>query len=61
MERYSSFTNAWTTATPMLEAVSSAGVVTCMNKLYVIGGAVDDHQSTDKVICSSNSTVLIFK
>lgn len=51
MERYSSFTNAWTTATPMLEAVSSAGVVTCMNKLYVIGGAVDDHQSTDKVQC----------
>ncbi|CAI9586617.1 unnamed protein product [Staurois parvus] len=51
MERYSSFTNAWTAATPMLEAVSSAGVVTCKNKLYVIGGAVNDHQSTDKVQC----------
>ncbi|KAM5181775.1 kelch-like protein 35 [Mantella aurantiaca] len=51
VEWYSSFTNAWTNATPMLEAVSSAGVVTCVNKLYVIGGAVDDHQSTDKVQC----------
>ncbi|XP_018426735.1 PREDICTED: kelch-like protein 35 [Nanorana parkeri] len=51
MERYSSFTNSWTTGTPMLEAVSSAGVVSWMNKLYVIGGAVDDYRSTDKVQC----------
>ncbi|XP_053561061.1 kelch-like protein 35 [Bombina bombina] len=51
MERYSSFTNTWTPVTPMLEAVSSAAVVSCMNKLYVIGGALDAYMNTDKVQC----------
>ncbi|KAG8544922.1 hypothetical protein GDO81_021625 [Engystomops pustulosus] len=49
-ERYNSFTNTWSPVTPMLEAVSSAAVVSCMNKLYVIGGAVN-YGNTDKVQC----------
>ncbi|XP_072257999.1 kelch-like protein 35 [Pyxicephalus adspersus] len=51
VERYNTFTNTWITGTPMLEAVSSAAVVTCMNKIYVIGGAVEDYGNTNKVQC----------
>ncbi|XP_075448809.1 kelch-like protein 35 [Ascaphus truei] len=51
MECYSSFTNTWAFVSPMLEAVSSAAVVSCMNKLYVIGGALDAYVNTDKVQC----------
>ncbi|XP_066444393.1 kelch-like protein 35 [Eleutherodactylus coqui] len=51
VERYNAFTNTWSPVTPMLEAVSSAAVVSCMNKLYVIGGAVEDYGNTDKVQC----------
>ncbi|XP_040282395.1 kelch-like protein 35 isoform X1 [Bufo bufo] len=51
VERYDSFTNVWSPVTPMLEAVSSAAVVSCLNKLYVIGGAVEDFGNTDKVQC----------
>ncbi|XP_075706042.1 kelch-like protein 35 [Rhinoderma darwinii] len=49
VERYNIFTNSWSPVTPMLEAVSSAAVVSCMNKLYVIGGAAEDYGNTDKV------------
>ncbi|KAM3934889.1 kelch-like protein 35 [Leptodactylus fuscus] len=51
VERYSPNTNTWSPVTPMLDAVSSAAVVSCMNKLYVIGGAVDNNGNTDKVQC----------
>ncbi|XP_040282394.1 kelch-like protein 35 [Bufo bufo] len=52
VERYNSFTNAWSPVSPMLEAVSSAAAaVCCMNRLYVIGGAVEDSGNTDKVQC----------
>ncbi|XP_029458006.1 kelch-like protein 35 [Rhinatrema bivittatum] len=51
VECYDSFCNNWTFTTPMLEGVSSAAVVACMNKLYVIGGALDDYANTDKVQC----------
>lgn len=51
VERYNMFTNNWIPGTPMLEAVSSAAAVTCMNKLYIIGGAVEDYGNTNKVQC----------
>ncbi|XP_063813049.1 kelch-like protein 35 [Pseudophryne corroboree] len=51
VERYNAFTNAWSPVAPMLEAVSSAAAVSYMDKIYVIGGAVDDYRSTDKVQC----------
>ncbi|XP_072466927.1 kelch-like protein 35 [Notamacropus eugenii] len=51
VECYDPFSNAWAPMAPLLEAVSSAAVVTCCNKLYVIGGAVDDGANTDKVQC----------
>ncbi|XP_075054649.1 kelch-like protein 35 isoform X2 [Mixophyes fleayi] len=51
VERYNSFTNVWSQVAPMLEAVSSAAVVSCTNKLYVIGGSVADNTSTDTVQC----------
>ncbi|KAM4797404.1 kelch-like protein 35 [Rhinophrynus dorsalis] len=51
VERYNCFTNTWMAGTDMLQAVSSAAVVSCMNKLYVIGGAVDTNVNTDKVQC----------
>ncbi|XP_056415999.1 kelch-like protein 35 [Hyla sarda] len=51
VERYNSFTNTWTPVTSMLAAVSSAAVVSCANKLYVIGGALEDYGKTDKVQC----------
>lgn len=49
VECYDTFSNSWSAVTPLLEAVSSAAVVPCLNKLYVIGGAVDDSANTDKV------------
>ncbi|XP_074072989.1 kelch-like protein 35 [Macrotis lagotis] len=51
VECYDPFSNTWTPITPLLEAVSSAAVVPCCNKLYVIGGAVDNSANTDKVQC----------
>ncbi|KAM4702454.1 kelch-like protein 35 [Discoglossus pictus] len=51
VERYNQFTNSWSPVTPMLEAVSSAAVVSCMNKLYVIGGALGAYENTNKVQC----------
>ncbi|XP_075054654.1 kelch-like protein 35 isoform X2 [Mixophyes fleayi] len=51
VERYNSFTNSWSPVAPLLQAVSSAAAVTCMNRLYVIGGAVEDYGNTDKVQC----------
>ncbi|XP_069496165.1 kelch-like protein 35 [Ambystoma mexicanum] len=49
VECYDSFSNSWTFIDTMPEAVSSAAVVPCRNKLYVIGGAMDDYANTDKV------------
>ncbi|XP_074160193.1 kelch-like protein 35 [Sminthopsis crassicaudata] len=51
VECYDPFFNTWTPVHPLLEAVSSAAVVPCCNKLYVIGGAMDDGSNTDKVQC----------
>ncbi|XP_044521925.1 kelch-like protein 35 [Gracilinanus agilis] len=51
VECYDPFSNTWAPVAPLLEAVSSAAVVPCSNKLYVIGGAVDDSSNTDKVQC----------
>uniref|UniRef100_A0A8C5MHG9 Kelch like family member 35 n=1 Tax=Leptobrachium leishanense TaxID=445787 RepID=A0A8C5MHG9_9ANUR len=51
VERYNAFTNSWMAVSPLLEAVSSAAVVSCMNKLYVISGAVDECANTNKVQC----------
>ncbi|XP_030055903.1 kelch-like protein 35 [Microcaecilia unicolor] len=51
VECYDFFSNNWTFIPPMLEGVSSAAVVACMNKVYVIGGALDDYANTDKVQC----------
>ncbi|XP_069615502.1 kelch-like protein 35 [Ranitomeya imitator] len=56
VERYNAFKNSWSSMTPMLEAVTSAAVVSCMNKLYVIGGAVEDCGNTDKVQCYDPET-----
>ncbi|KAM9321147.1 kelch-like protein 35 [Gastrophryne carolinensis] len=56
VERYSTFTNTWTPVTPMLDAVSSAAVVTYRNKLLVIGGAIEDYGNTDKVQCYDSET-----
>lgn len=49
MERYDPFSNTWESVEPLLEAVSSAAVVPCAGRLYVIGGARQDNISTDKV------------
>ncbi|CAK6448972.1 unnamed protein product [Pipistrellus nathusii] len=51
VERYDPFSNTWESAEPLLEAVSSAAVVPCAGRLYVIGGARQDNISTDKVQC----------
>ncbi|KAM8975845.1 LOW QUALITY PROTEIN: kelch-like protein 35 [Pelodytes ibericus] len=51
VERYNSFGNSWTMVNPLLEAVSSAAIVSCVNKLYVISGAIDEYANTDKVQC----------
>ncbi|NXP77352.1 KLH35 protein, partial [Ramphastos sulfuratus] len=51
VECYDTFSNSWATLAPLPQAVSSAAVVSCLNKLYVLGGAVDDTTNTDKVQC----------
>ncbi|XP_036282126.1 kelch-like protein 35 [Pipistrellus kuhlii] len=51
VERYDPFSNTWESAEPLPEAVSSAAVVPCAGRLYVIGGARQDNISTDKVQC----------
>lgn len=50
VECYDTFSNSWSTLAPLPQAVSSAAVVSCLNKLYVLGGAVDDTANTDKVL-----------
>lgn len=49
MECFSVFENAWKSVAPLLVPVSSAAVVSCTGKLYVISGAVSDDGNTDKV------------
>ncbi|XP_033001630.1 kelch-like protein 35 [Lacerta agilis] len=51
VECYDAFSNSWADVAPLPEAVSSAAVVPCLDKLYVIGGAVEDGANTDKVQC----------
>ncbi|XP_067889187.1 kelch-like protein 24 isoform X2 [Heterodontus francisci] len=51
VECYDPFLNYWSFTAPLLEAVSSAAVVTCLNKLYVIGGALSNQLNSDKVQC----------
>ncbi|KAJ6664768.1 hypothetical protein lerEdw1_005740 [Lerista edwardsae] len=51
VECYDAFSNSWMAVAPLPEAVSSAAAAPCLNKLYVIGGAVDDNTSTDQVQC----------
>ncbi|KAG2457269.1 KLH24 protein, partial [Polypterus senegalus] len=51
VECYNSFTNEWHPVAALLEAVSSAAVTTCHNKLFVIGGAVNDQTNTNQVQC----------
>lgn len=49
VERYDPFSNSWASAAPLPEAVSSAAVVSCEGRIYVIGGAGQDGVSTNKV------------
>lgn len=49
VECYDSFSNRWTEVAPMKEAVSSPAVISCVNKLFVIGGGPDDNTCSDKV------------
>ncbi|XP_053169101.1 kelch-like protein 35 isoform X2 [Hemicordylus capensis] len=51
VECYDAFSTTWAAVAPLPEAVSSAAVVSFLNKIYVIGGAVDDSTNTDKVQC----------
>ncbi|XP_006875483.1 PREDICTED: kelch-like protein 35 [Chrysochloris asiatica] len=51
VERYDPFSNTWTAAAPLPEAVSSAAVASCAGQLYVIGGARQDGVNTNKVQC----------
>ncbi|XP_047549983.1 kelch-like protein 35 isoform X1 [Lutra lutra] len=51
VERYDPFSNSWAAAAPLPEAVSSAAVVSCEGRIYVIGGAGQDGVSTNKVQC----------
>nr|XP_034971271.1 kelch-like protein 35 [Zootoca vivipara] len=51
VECYDAFSNSWADVAPLPEAVSLAAVVPCLDKLYVIGGAVEDGANTDKVQC----------
>ena len=58
MECFSVFENAWKAVAPLLLAVSSAAVVSCAGKLYVIGGAVSEECNTNKVRFSDASCSL---
>lgn len=49
VERYDPFSNTWAAAAPLPEAVSSAAVVSCAGRIYVVGGAGQDGLSTNKV------------
>ncbi|XP_021560360.1 kelch-like protein 35 [Neomonachus schauinslandi] len=51
VERYDPFSNTWAGAAPLPEAVSSAAVVSCAGRIYVVGGAGQDGLSTNKVQC----------
>ncbi|XP_019381126.1 PREDICTED: kelch-like protein 35 [Gavialis gangeticus] len=51
VECYDTFSNRWSIVAPLPQAVSSAAIVPCLNKLYVLGGAVDDSVNSDKVQC----------
>ncbi|XP_029527936.1 kelch-like protein 35 [Oncorhynchus nerka] len=51
VECYSVYDNQWRTVAPLLLAVSSAALVGCSGKLYVIGGAVNNDCNTNKVQC----------
>ncbi|XP_067841736.1 kelch-like protein 24 [Heptranchias perlo] len=51
VECYDPYLNSWSFTSPLLEAVSSAAVVACLNKIYVIGGALSDQLNSNKVQC----------
>ncbi|XP_078079007.1 kelch-like protein 24 [Mustelus asterias] len=51
VECYNPHLNCWSYTAPLLEAVSSAAVVACLNKLYVIGGALSNQINSNKVQC----------
>uniref|UniRef100_A0A8D2KSR1 Kelch like family member 35 n=1 Tax=Varanus komodoensis TaxID=61221 RepID=A0A8D2KSR1_VARKO len=51
VECYDPFSNSWAAVAPLLEAVSSPAVASCLHKLYVIGGATEDGANTEKVQC----------
>uniref|UniRef100_UPI00398E52AF kelch-like protein 24 n=1 Tax=Pristiophorus japonicus TaxID=55135 RepID=UPI00398E52AF len=51
VECYDPYLNCWSFTAPLLDAVSSAAVVACSNKLYVIGGALSDQLNSSKVQC----------
>ncbi|XP_048350811.1 kelch-like protein 35 [Sphaerodactylus townsendi] len=56
VECYDPFYNTWTPVAPLVEAISSAAVASCLGQLYVIGGAVDDSSNTNKVQCYDPAT-----
>ncbi|XP_060091332.1 kelch-like protein 35 [Heteronotia binoei] len=56
VECYDPFCNIWTAVTSLVQAVSSAAVASCLGRLYVIGGAVDNSANTDKVQCYDPAT-----
>ncbi|XP_051881656.1 kelch-like protein 24 [Pristis pectinata] len=49
VECYDPSLNCWSLRTPLLEAVSSAAVTVCLNKVHVIGGALNDKLNSTKV------------
>ncbi|NXN95531.1 KLH35 protein, partial [Rhinopomastus cyanomelas] len=51
VECYDPFSNRWSAVAPLPQAASSAAVASCLNKLYVLGGAVADTANTDTVQC----------
>ncbi|XP_059805724.1 kelch-like protein 24a [Hypanus sabinus] len=56
VECYDSFSNRWIEVEPLKEAVSSPAVVSCISKLFVIGGGPDDNTCSDKVQCYDPTT-----
>ncbi|XP_078258106.1 kelch-like protein 24 [Rhinoraja longicauda] len=49
VECYNAAQNRWTFQAPLLEAVSSAAIAACLNKVLVIGGALSDKKNSNKV------------